>query len=116
MEMTLMADPKIVQIVPAVRGWHVWWTTKSGSVSDEIACWGLDSDGNVLALIPGDNASLVPAGDEGDLKASIFSPVQSWEFRTTSGAPPTEEDWECIGVATEPDANTLLWRRKRSGA
>lgn len=96
----LAVSKKIVQIATAERGWHL----KKDGVKNEVACWALLEDGSVVPLIQNENLDGLDAADD---VALLLSPVESWQY-ALARKPPTESDWECIGVAQE---GILVWRR-----
>lgn len=70
-DFTVEQIAQITQIVQAQPGWFVRFSRTMGNIPDyitapegecRVACWGLTSEGSVLALIPEDGGGrLVPA-------------------------------------------------------
>ena len=117
-------EAKVVQIIPAERGWHVagyevpedrepirWFR--------EVACWALMSDGTTLPMIADDGGRLYPAVSVSEKlyeTLELYSPVQSFSYLLTEGANEPDGDWELCGTAaaTGSDGSAYIfswWRQ-----
>lgn len=109
---------KILQIIPAERGWKVGWLRNTGSwLYSELAAWALIGDGRVLPLVVNDGGELALAEDVEDGEVHLFDPGQSWQYAVTVASSvgkieaPTRTDWEAINVSASADGAVVLWRR-----
>lgn len=117
-----MDRKKLVQLIPATRGWHL---RISNSYNVEIACWALTETGEVVALVESaDSQGLITGyelfellGKGGDDHGTVFSPVESqkyflqWVEKEGPLTSPHDDDWEPVQITGDPRGGVwILWR------
>ncbi len=91
---------KVVQLVSALPGWFV--RRQPDGYMAGVACWALGDDGLVYPVVPEDSGVIVE-----DAPCSVYEPHQAYEYKWSTGAPPTDEDWEPFLVSED----SVMWRK-----
>jgi hypothetical protein len=125
----MMAENKIVQILPATPGWR--WARSTKHCPEDVAAWAVVEDGKIYPLVMGGNGgeleipeTIWDEHDTGPGGGTLLSPSGSWEYFVE----PVNS--EHIGMRREPDcedahncewelihagAQVLVWRRSFFG-